>query len=143
MAIEESSITKASRMIIIAAVIIGCSVIGAIAIIETLQPAKDHLPLYATLIGFATATLASIYAGQKAAEAKEHITNLAISVDGRLTKLLETTARAERAEGVEAGRIAQMERSDIRDAQTRAETYAAVVAINSIPTVDTTKPPVV
>jgi hypothetical protein len=73
--------------------------IGAITAIVWLRPAVDNTPLVVIIIGFASTTLASIIAALKSQEAKHLTREVAYRVDGRLSQLVDETAKLNKAEG--------------------------------------------
>lgn len=103
-------------MITISGVVLGVAVISAIVAITTLRPNADNTTVLALLPAFAAVTLTSIFTALKAEEAvkktdlnRTEIQKLQISVDGRLSELMEKTAEAARLSGHVEGRMAAKE----------------------------------
>jgi hypothetical protein len=85
--------------------------IAAIVLIEVTRPTTDNLPLAATIIGFAGATIASISAIIKSERVEGKVDEVHLSLNSRLTEWMtamaaasDERAAAARAEGVTAGR---------------------------------------
>lgn len=80
---------------------LGMAFISIVAITAIIwrRPLADNTPLVVIIIGFASTTLASIIAALKSQEAKHLTRETAYRVDGRLSQLIDETAKVNKAEG--------------------------------------------
>jgi hypothetical protein len=130
-----------NRLLLIASVIIGITVIVGVVTLAVMRPGGETLTIIGLITVFITTGMASMVAAVKSMQTSdkvvktdEKIQQLSVNVDGRLTKLLELTARASEKEGAERGRREQMERTDFKDAQVQSGFNAGVEIGKQIPT---------
>lgn len=98
--------------------------VAAVVAIVLVRPDKDNTSLITVIVGMVAPTIAAILALIKGSESADAVKELRVVVDGRLTQLLEQTARAEHLAGQHAGE-ARAEQKNAATAEAAAKTVEA------------------
>jgi len=108
--IYEEKIDDHHNLLIIAGTILAVAVVIGSVIVILYSTREDAITIVGLLLAFVTATLSSMYAAFKTSQTSNHVKDLTIAVNGRLSQLMESSKRADFAEGVAAGRTREEER---------------------------------
>lgn len=126
--------TDGNQTLVVAVVAIAVVMIIAVVTIAVVHPNENTVLIIGLLITFTTGTFASLYAAVKVAQTHGEMQALSLSVNGRLTQLLETSGGRQRAEGqiegvaTEQARIAEQKIATAGAAATVLATEATSAA---------------
>jgi len=102
--LEEETIDDHHNLLIIAGTILAVAVVIGSVIVILYSTREDAITIVGLLLAFVTATLSSMYAAFKTSQTSNHVKDLTIAVNGRLSQLMESSKRADFAEGKNAGK---------------------------------------
>lgn len=119
------ALANSTKLLVVAVVAIAVALIIGIVTIAVAKPNENTLVIVTLLITFTTGTFASLYGAMKSVQTHGEMQALSLSVNGRLTQLLETSGGRQRAEGQLEG--AAMEQARIAEQKIVTAGAAATV----------------